>query len=97
VRCINQPDAKWNSPASHIFGKFQLRGNDRTVDFTDPKTRNGVQGIKKDENFTDGKVYPTIPPPMLPVLVESSFSVSKPAAESVRGVHASGRDCPRCG
>ena len=39
VRCINQPDAKWTTPNSNIFDKFPLTNNDRTVDFTDPKTR----------------------------------------------------------
>jgi hypothetical protein len=63
---------------SNIFDKFPLTNNDRTVDFTDPKTRNGVAGIDKGENFVDGKVYPTKPPPTLPVLVESSFSVPLP-------------------
>jgi PEP-CTERM motif len=82
VRCINQPDAKWTTPNSNIFDKFPLTNNDRTVDFTDPKTRNGVAGIDKGENFVDGKVYPTKPPPTLPVLVESSFSVPPAKADS---------------
>jgi PEP-CTERM motif len=66
----------------NIFDKFPLTNNERTVDFTDPKTRNGVTGIDKDENFVDGKVYPTKPAPTLPVLVESSFSVPPAKAES---------------
>jgi hypothetical protein len=82
VVCIKQPDAKWTTPNSNIFDKFPLTNNDRTVDFTDPKTRNGVAGIDKGENFVDGKVYPTKPPPTLPVLVESSFSVPPAKADS---------------
>ena len=82
TRCINQPDAAWTTPNSNIFDKSTLSNNDRTVDFTDPKTRNGVAGIDKGEKFVDGKVYPTRPAPTLPVLVQSSFSVPAAKAES---------------
>ena len=71
-RCIDQPDAKWGPGASNIFNTITPSNNARTVDFTDPKNRNGVMGINKNETFIDGKTVPA--DAVLPILVSSSFS-----------------------
>src|SRR5262245_4574842 len=73
-RCIDQPDANWGQGTSNIFNTITRSNNNRTVDFTDPKTRNGVTGIDKNETFIDGKTVPA--DATLPILVVSSFSTT---------------------